>query len=121
MLSVTAESLELQAALLANRRRLPLERQEKAGKASRSRDCPQRASGRGGQEDSAGAGRGVRYSSSRGATPDGAARRLRRPTAALPQRGLRQREGAPMGLREFIKKQFIDVLQWTEAGDDVLA
>jgi membrane protease subunit (stomatin/prohibitin family) len=26
-----------------------------------------------------------------------------------------------MGLRDFLKKQFIDILQWTEAGDEVLA
>ncbi|HET7527956.1 MAG TPA: SPFH domain-containing protein, partial [Burkholderiaceae bacterium] len=26
-----------------------------------------------------------------------------------------------MGLMDFIKKQFIDILQWTEAGDGVLA
>ena len=26
-----------------------------------------------------------------------------------------------MGMLSFVKKQFIDILQWTEAGDDVLA
>jgi membrane protease subunit (stomatin/prohibitin family) len=26
-----------------------------------------------------------------------------------------------MGLMDFVKKQFIDILQWTEDGDDVLA
>ena len=26
-----------------------------------------------------------------------------------------------MSLKDFIKKQFIDIIQWTESGDDVLA
>ena len=26
-----------------------------------------------------------------------------------------------MGILSFVKKQFIDILQWTEVGDDVLA
>ena len=35
--------------------------------------------------------------------------------------GCRTRQGVFMGLMDFIKKQFIDILQWTESGDGVLA
>jgi membrane protease subunit (stomatin/prohibitin family) len=34
---------------------------------------------------------------------------------------LKESRGVQMGLTDFLKKQLIDIIQWTEAGDDVLA
>src|SRR5258708_998089 len=41
------------------------------------------------------------------------------PPGGILRRGIRREK--TMGLRDFLKKQFIDILQWTEAEDGVLA